>query len=159
MKKVLLIGFILAILLFAFPQGVMAADIPKSVTIDATYGNIPTTFTVDNNVQNWALAVGTTPYDTALTFHVTTLDNWQVTAAATDSGKMRGSVGVLQTELAVNTPASGWTNFLTALQNSGTAKSTEQSWSQDLAQTVTTTDFGSTSGYHITITFTCSTTF
>jgi len=54
MKKVLLLGLILAILLLAFPQGVMADDATVNANIVATTGDFSATYAS----HVWALAAG-----------------------------------------------------------------------------------------------------
>jgi hypothetical protein len=165
MKKVLLIGFVLAICILAFPHGVLAIDQPPAVIIDATYGadsvssldvNLAPEFLWDLKVndQNEKLA--------ALEFEVNSLAKWDVTATDTYGGPykgfLRGSVGPLITEyqMTVNEGAGGYQNLLTdgLIVKQGAASTSPQPWTESLRQWVGPTDLASSSGYHTEITFT-----
>jgi hypothetical protein len=88
MKKVLLIGFVLAILLIAFPQGVMAETAPDTVTVTAEYLYSPLEFSADLAGEfNWDLEEaaegGANEYPGALVFVVDSPLAWDVYAADT----------------------------------------------------------------------------
>jgi hypothetical protein len=170
MKKVLLIGFVLAILLLAFPQGVMAAA-PVPVIVSATYTST-TVFTAATNATAfpWTLTVGPNSNPYALEFGLETLDKWTVTGEDTSlnrgtiahhDGCMTGSVAHLISYFEMDA-GSGYSTFATPLViKAGNANSIphSQDWKADIRQYVLNTDYASSNGYEITLTFTCATSF
>jgi hypothetical protein len=79
MKKVLFLGFILAILLLAFPQGVTAAT-TGSVTVDASIAD-SIDFTPSVTTITWPLVFTPSPINTldpAVTFAVTSNRPWKI---------------------------------------------------------------------------------
>jgi hypothetical protein len=170
MKRVLLIGFILAICILAMPQGVLAIDRP--VTVNAVY-TTATTFTVTGAITSGVydmgiLTVSNNEKTDALLFTVNSLTDWTVTGLDTTvptikRGYMQGSytdpAKSLQNSFEVTIPAGGWWNFVSTTPlaiNSGGPKSSDQTWLSSIRQIVTTTDYGSSSGYHIQTTYTCT---
>ena len=166
MKKVLLIGIVLAILLLAMPQGVMA--ISQQAVVNANYYSA-TTFVVNNKfVGPWNLVVSPdNTKDPGLSFDITTLDDWSVMASASNEGFMTGSNGDLKSLFQMDlrtTPASGFQRLDLAtskVANSGGPSSEVQTWNSKLYQPVLYNDYGSASGtgYTITITFVSTTDF
>jgi len=165
MKKLLLLGFVLAICILAMPQGVLAIDQP--VTVNAVYYSA-TTFVVTNNVGTWTLAVdGSNTNPAGLSFDIKTLDDWSVSASAGNGGYMTGSNGDLKSRFEMDlrtTPALGFQRLDLAtpkVANSGGPSSVVQHWTSNLYQPVLFNDYGSASatGYAITLTFTSTTDF
>jgi len=84
MKKVLLIGLILAICILAMPQGVMALQSTKNATVNANVVQA-LTFTATRNAYpsglEWALTSGTDNlYPAAVRFQVVSTSAWTVVA-------------------------------------------------------------------------------
>ena len=163
MKKLLLLGFVLAICILAMPQGVLAIDQP--VTVNAVYYSA-TTFVVTNNVGTWTLAVdGSNTNPAGLSFDIKTLDDWSVMASASNEGFMTGSNGDLKSLFQMDlrtTPALGFERLDLAtskVANSGGPSSEVQTWNSKLYQPVLYNDYGSGTGYTITITFVSTTDF
>jgi hypothetical protein len=181
MKKLLLIGLILAILILAMPQGVSAATVPQAPIVNA---NIVHTlgFTAPSPAT-WVLDRGTSATDNYLSGSsagdpiVMTVDSattWGVTAIDSNTGGTAGSQAHMKptagfapatalplvNALQVQTGASAYT----ALPETGTTPVTIQTgsqgvttWNEDLKQTVALTDITLTTGtYQMTITFTCT---
>jgi len=91
MKKVLLIGFVLAILLLAFPQGVMAATTLDSTTAVVSagvtdYADIIATF----NSGGWTLNRSENPLANGINLTVDCSQHWAVTAADADPSNTKG---------------------------------------------------------------------
>jgi hypothetical protein len=86
MKKLLLIGLILAILLLAFPQGVMAVDDDQAV-INANLAGVTLNFKVTEPGGMWELARGAntlgTTDATKIKIEVDTSNYWTVSAEDT----------------------------------------------------------------------------
>jgi hypothetical protein len=175
MKRVLLIGFILAICILAMPQGVLAADYPKTIPVDAQYG-LATDFTVTpastSGVWNWNLQSGAPFYDNhwtqALLFSVTTSYDWSVAVADTSSlgsgrhvyGFMEGNMHNLlyPFEMTLNA-GRGAIKDSSNVKDNGHPSFSAQTWYADFWQPVADNDYGSTTGYAITLTFTCTSEF
>jgi hypothetical protein len=181
MKRVLLIGFILAICILAMPQGVLATPPGDTnpVVINALYGTGSVTdFTATLDAPSggwvWNLQVGTDPTlnqkDRAIHFKVNSLaPTWAITARdsmavptapyAGTKGHMHGDVGDLQNafQITTNDRTGGWHDLLVdgLAIKSGGALNADQPWDESLRQLVTTTDLASHGGYHTQITFTC----
>jgi hypothetical protein len=177
MKRVLLIGFILAILILAMPQGVLAGT-TQPATVTATI-NPYLDLTIGPNPTSWAMASGSTvtpvvnnfytdksAYPIALT--VETNRNWEVRAdntVGTDKGFMKAAVTnvALRSAMDITTadggdPTGSWTalsngNILIA---SGLRPPTALvSFNRNLRQAVYSND-PPENPYSITITFTAS---
>jgi hypothetical protein len=112
MKKFLLIGLILVILLLAMPQGVMAAT-TQTATVSGSLATVLELRKTDMGTTGWALASGTptvmvdnvfsapTPAGKGylpINLQIETNGKWDVTASTTTSGKMtsanRGGVAL-----------------------------------------------------------------
>jgi hypothetical protein len=175
MKKVLLIGFVLAICVLAFPQGVMALE--KPVTVDATFAVKTFQFDAVTNsaspaVWPWVLSVGPDNINNdALKFTVDSSRLWEITAydynyAATHhkNGYMfgtdpnslinpfemqvGGTGGVMDGRgTVIGLPASP----ISILK--GNPNVDPQIFYSDIWQKVQADDFGATDGYHITLYF------
>jgi hypothetical protein len=163
MKKVLLILFVLAICMLAFPQGVLADNAPRAVTIDAVYGT-PTDFNAVRNpaFTSWTLTAAASPNEVndAIMFTLKTQSpTWSVTAASDNSGFMHGDQGVN-----LNSPfymyADDVPGFViptgNALIKEGGPSNSNQDWNAAIRQPLLTTDPGSSIPWFITITFTCA---
>jgi len=84
MRKVLLIGFILAILLLAFPQGVMADD----AIVNANVAAIPYSFSASYEGGMWSLTTGMTNVDTIpIVVTITGNQYWDISAVDADASK------------------------------------------------------------------------
>jgi hypothetical protein len=172
MKKLLLIGLILAILLLAFPQGVMAAA-PQDVVVNANYQQTDVVFTADPAAPwSWTLLADDADsnlYPAALVFTVTSNADWTVSAedtktVAQNKGHMieagTGGSHFLKQLFEIQNPANN--GFLT-LEGSGpvliqSGLATVTGFNKDIRQSVLTADrdYASSSGYTITVTFTCT---
>jgi hypothetical protein len=169
MKKLLLIGLILAILLFAFPQGVMAVDKTSPVTINAVY-NVPLAFEAKQIAPTgpWNLKAGDLNFvDNALQFNVTAASIWAVTATDTTGanpyaghtvGYMTGDAHDLQNAWLMQREGTGVGQTIIGSPTvlSGGQWPVLRTFYSDMWQQVTNTDFGSPNPYHMIITFTCS---
>jgi hypothetical protein len=179
MKRVLLIGIILAILILAMPQGVLAVgpNAPLPVVVNAQYGaTSATTFdavlhTV-SGVWTWDLVTPSASDNLkspAIDFTVNSLAIWDVTAydsyatpAGRQKGFLHGDLGDLQNPVQMTSGGGVTWNTLTTYTSgspltvySGASKTSAQTWSENLKQPVTATDLASHSGYHTQITYTC----
>jgi hypothetical protein len=176
MKRVLLIGFILAVCILAMPQGVMAVapgtGVP--VVVNALYDQ-QTDFTaaLDNPSGGWVwnLVVNTLPGDNdkpnAIHFSVSSLYGWSVSGvdsyATGTRGHMQGDQGQLQNpyQMTVNGGAGGYVDFtgtpgVPVVVKSGGSLNVPQPWDESLRQVVLSNDLASHTGYHTQLTFTCS---
>jgi hypothetical protein len=175
MKKVLLILFVLAICMLAFPQGVMAADpiSPDPVLIEATYEGSELDFNVDlAPTEGWLLSVAGNGNDNnwpdALTFTVSASHAWSVSAddikADTDAneGFMMGDEGPLTTPIWMEINQGGSPNSIVSrpnvLEGYGPIPP-DTIYTSDLWQRVLDSDFGSLNPFAITIRFTCTSAF
>ena len=89
MKRILLLGIILAILILAMPQGVLALSDAKTAIVNANVVQALTfSVTPAGALTDWQLTSGTTNDQAdAVTFHVISTAGWDVKAAdATTSG-------------------------------------------------------------------------
>jgi|WetSurMetagenome_2_1015567.scaffolds.fasta_scaffold06643_4 hypothetical protein len=186
MKRVLLIGIVLAICILAMPQGVLAVapgtGVP--VVVDAAYGaSAATDFNavihqVSGIAWSWDLVAADPNLNLkspAIDFTLSTLAPWSVTAYESYAppatpyvgakGHMHGDLADLQTPFEMTTAQSGggWYDFTpytsAASQlavKSGTSSTSPQPWSENLRQAVTATDLASHGGYHTQLTFTCT---
>jgi hypothetical protein len=164
MKRVLLIGIILAILILAMPQGVSAAtNTPLTIlaTVPQSIEFVPTW-----TATSWPLSFvspgpTTTTDSDALHFVVTSNAPWAVTAADTDAtntnGHMAPYVGTAYgTPVLVNELKVGGIAHLTntgILLHSDTATGVT-TFDEPLAQTLVSSD-SSVPGYRIVLTFNC----
>jgi hypothetical protein len=177
MKKLLLIVFVLAICVLAFPQGVMAETIldPQEKTIDATYGGSALEFLVDLNLgEGWVLEVGgdNNLVDNALTFTVSSSHDWSVQAddiqenTPSTEGYMVGDEGPtrhLTRPIQMQYNEDGAIDLTggprNVLENYGPI-SPDTVYHSDLWQEVLASDYGTTlNPFTITIEFTCSSPF
>jgi len=169
MKKVLLIGLILAILLLAFPQGVMAIDKTDPVTVNAAYAGGDLVFTADTVAAKfpWNLAevgenLGNKNTD-ALVFTVDSPLIWHIDA--TDAATVPATEGYM---VSTTNPLHSLANYFKIANEGGTmidlsiSKEIENGVPSDNAafyktidQAVVQSDFAMES-YSITITFTCA---
>jgi hypothetical protein len=83
MKKVLLILFVLAICVLAFPHGVMADATPDIVAVDANIKNV-LTFSADGPGQLLLIRNQDNPFPTGLAFDVDSSSKWEI--AVVESG-------------------------------------------------------------------------
>jgi hypothetical protein len=169
MKKVLLLGLILAICILAMPQGALAAD-PVPVIINAQYGSsFVTTFnayTYAGEGSEWPWVLGVGDNTNKIQFELNTLDDWTVTGSDTsgssEKGFMKGSEHFLTSAFQVYSESEG--NLVTFESDNqeikaGAASTADQDWLADIHQTVVDTDYASSTPYTITLTFTCTTSF
>jgi len=165
MKKVLLILFVLAICVLAFPHGVMADNVQdKPVTIEADYGSeFVTVFDayLDPEWSTWGLGTGDNGVTDAIFFELKTLYDWTVTGdASASSGLMVGSEHSLKNLFLVDSPIYGYMGFASEqIFNYGGSSTEDQDWTSSVSQFVATDDYASSTPYAITITFTCTTSF
>ena len=161
MKKVLLILFVLAICVLAFPQGVLAATFPSNdVVISANYGTT-TTFNAAKGVfpVPWNLAAG---YDNevkdGIVFTLTTqAPTWRVTAESDNGGFMHGNQGNLLSPFLVHSTFNSQYLAPTGgmVVKEGSSNYNNQNWNEYIRQPVALNDMGSGNGWTITIVFTC----
>jgi hypothetical protein len=172
MKKLLLIGLILAILLLAFPQGVMAAPVNQPVIVNAQYTTSQLTFTANPVASKfpWTLIRSdVTGYNDnlnsdALVFTVDSNGPWTVVAADTSTAH-KGHM------IEAGTAGSHWLNQLFQIRDTATytldgatavqiqtGNPVDVGFTKSIAQPllVADHDFASSAGYTITVTFTCS---
>jgi hypothetical protein len=186
MKKLLLLGLILAILILAMPQGVSAATAPANPVVNANIAHT-LVFTAPSPAA-WVLDRGTVATDNYLSstgsgtapivMTVDSANGWGVTAVdaniLTGAGHMvpvtpftPAEAGPLVNALQVMTAGPvGPTGTYTALPTASpftpvtirTGVSGVTTWNEDLKQTVALTDYSLTTGgpYRMTITFTCT---
>ena len=160
MKRVLLLGIVLAILILAMPQGVLASDIPGDVVVSADYAGSELIF-VPNTISSfsWELFEADADdnlYPGALEFDVDSTLDWDVfvkDAKTSDTGKMvSGSYHCTPFEIED-------TDGLTALTGSDQliekGAPVDEYFTKDIAQPVGQSDYSAT-GYQVTLTFTCS---
>jgi hypothetical protein len=172
MKKVLLILFVLAICVLAFPQGVMAeTTLPaQNVPIDATYGGSELAFLADLDLgDGWVLSAGSDNVaPDALTFTVSSSHAWSVSAddiksnSDPNEGFMIGDEGPFTTPIWMEFNQDGTQHNIIARPNvlSGYGPiAPDTVYTSDLWQRVLDSDFGSTNPYTITIAFTCTSPF
>ena len=163
MKKVLLILFVLAILLLAFPQGVLAATFPSNdVVINAEFGTA-TSFNAQKSTtafpDTWGLKPGeNNQVDEGINFFLTTQSNgWSVTAESANNGFMTGGLQNLQSPFLVYSTTAG--NYVAPTGGvqikGGDALNTNQDWNANIRQPVALNDIGADL-WTITIVFTCS---
>ena len=162
MKKVLLILFVLAILLLAFPQGVLAATFPSNdVVINAEFGTA-TSFDAQKNATAfptpWVLTPGeNNQVDEGINFFLTTQSNgWSVTAESANNGFMTGGLQNLQSPFLVYSTTGGYVAPTGGAPiKDGDALNTAQDFSANIRQPVALNDVGAAL-WTITIVFTCS---
>jgi hypothetical protein len=172
MKRVLLIGFILAICILAMPQGVLAAPAAQPVTINAAYGSATTFSVYTDSGTGTTLNMGTLVanqdniVDPALHFNVKSQSTWTVTGRDTSGhayvGYMTGTQGHLIDALQMTTKEdANWHDFTGAslTVNHGIPSASAVPWTTALNQRVEDTDYGSTTPFAIQLTFDCATTF
>lgn len=160
MKKLLLIGLILAILILAMPQGVLAVpDSAPSATISAKVDDVLECHATGPG-GTWSLTRGIINDLPGTTDIQTTVDstvNWDQTASTTTNGLMIDSntgenlieplyIGVMPSDMS---PLSD-----NVLLRSGSPQAIA-TYYNDITQQVRTDDF-SGAAYQITITFTCA---
>ena len=180
MKKVLLIGLILAICILAMPQGVLAATATPVVNANIAHTLV---FTAPSP-SLWTLGRGATATDNllssgpgAIPIGVDTANKWELKAIDANAGGIEGHQAhmiptsgfvptyALPLENALEVQTGGWggTPTFTALPESGNAPviirsaqpSGVVSFTEDLKQTVGISDYVLTAGtYQMTITFT-----
>jgi len=182
MKKLLLIVLILAICILAFPQGVMAegSPVPRTVPVQATYAPVTLAFDAGNwagtapGITPWVLSVLTSPNEKvdALYFTVTSSRSWEITGydnsppTGHTDGKMQGDHYSLQSDFLIQQGGTGvmGPGFANIVGGSGSPKSilkggpsnVAQWFYPDIRQPVLANDFGSLTGYGITLYFTCT---
>ena len=178
MKRILLLGIVLAICILVMPQGVLANEItPDGVLVDASYAGSALTFTADKNTGEgapswpWALsenaADADAPWnlqDNALVFTVDSTLDWTVGATASDDGYMRTETTTVKPLLnnpfmiATDDGLSMTDLELIDLETTTTIETgipADVGFSKDIDQKVVQADY-SASDYKITLTFTCS---
>jgi hypothetical protein len=172
MKKLLLILFVLAILLLAFPQGVMADPVNQPVIVNAQYTTAQLTFTA-NTVESkfpWTLVRSdVSGYNDnlntdALVFTVDSNSPWTVVAADTSTAH-KGHM------IEAGTAGSHFLASLFQIRDTNTytldgaspvqiqtGNPVDVGFTKSIAQPllVESHDFASSAGYTITVTFTCS---
>jgi hypothetical protein len=176
MKRVLLLGFILAICILAMPQGVLADPAAQPITINAQYGSA-TTFTVtgaDGTSTTIDMGLLKASDDNlkpaALHFNVKSQSKWIVTGKDVSNGGspahpgyMEGSQGPLQDPFKMYTKQDGdttWHNFAgTVTVYHADPSDSAVPWNEDVMQHVYDNDYGSTGNYNIALEFDCQATF
>jgi hypothetical protein len=173
MKKLLIIGFVLAVCVLAFPQGVMAATDTDYVNVYATYytaTDFSATRIDPSGGWVWDLVPGgDNEVDPAIRIHLITQSDWYIDAADTTPGQVRdgyllGSLAdpdkTLQSPFHVKNKAGEYVDLTSSKTlASGNSLNTEQGWNAAINQPVVAADYGSTTGYTAQITFTCTTGF
>ncbi len=167
MKKLLLIVFVLAICILAFPQGVLADPAPVSRIITATYGS-ETTFNVDlvspSGGWDWELVANDADDNevtNALDFFVTSQSEWDVYAYGdygTPVGYMWGSQGHLIAPLVITYGnKAGWGDLTTGslLIRGEDPSADEVNWQESINQPVADNDKGSSTPFTTTVRFEC----
>jgi hypothetical protein len=176
MKRILLIGFILAICILAMPQGVLAAQQSSNVPISALYAGSPLAFQAAlstdsgaNSVNPWQLVRGTDNGRTnALVFTVSDSEAWTVTATGSNGGYFAGVTNSAHSlinpfwmEFSPNGVRDGAQHNIIggpAVLNGGPIPDGSVYYS-NVWQRVTDADFGDAGGYTLTITFTATSPF
>jgi hypothetical protein len=167
MKKVLLILFVLAICILAFPHGVMAVGVggAQNVPITAEYG-VPTDFSVVSQTESsgwsWKLVANQLNFvPTVFAFHVQASADWDLWATDVSTGThtdgyMQGSVKHLNNPFEMTTePGRAWGNLLVPLKvRTEPSRTAPWDWNADIRQNVDDNDFGSSSGFTLTTAFT-----
>jgi hypothetical protein len=183
MKRVLLLGIILAIFILAMPQGVSASTLtPQNVIVNAGYAGADlkctpaTTIGTGSGQSVWTLTKALNPNQKtgALTFDIESTRAYTITAqdqkAPTNEGYMTVSDG--GTRVLANTfdmQMGGVNNVMGSRANiirTGTPPSSPKLvvggppvktiLSSDVWQPIADSDWSSTSPYSITVVFTCS---
>ena len=168
MKKVLLIGFILVILLLAFPQGVSAFD-AEPVTVTANVQQVMQCTASTPDAQTFAR--GTNFVNDIFTLTVTSTNNWDLTAddakSGTDTGHMvpvtpftPADASALVNPFGIETATEAVTKAVSGDPFSiDMGLGNKAGIARGLNQTIADTDWFLTAGsYQITITFTCTNT-
>jgi hypothetical protein len=174
MKRVLLLGFILAICILVMPQGVLADPPVQPITINAQYGAV-TEFTVtgaDGTSTTIDMGLLKASDDNikpaALHFNVKSQSGWEVTGKDISvrspdpdyPGYMVGSQGPLTDRFMMLTKEDGdgtWHNFGgTVTVYSGIPSAAPVPWNEDVMQHVYDYDKGSTGNYNIALEFDCA---
>jgi hypothetical protein len=176
MKRVLLLGFILAICILAMPQGVLADPPVQPITINAQYG-AATTFSVtgadgtSTTIDMGGLTAGDDNLrNAALHFNVLSQGTWTVTGkdisnggVPVHAGYMEGSQGPLTDRFLMITKEDGdgtWHNFGgTVTVYHGIPSASAVPWTENVMQHVYDYDNGSGTGYSIALEFDCAATF
>lgn len=175
MKRILLLGMILAICVLAFPQGVMAGDItPDGVVVDAAYEGSELVFTAEKYdpaeggpTWPWALSenptADTAPWnlqEDALYFTVDSTLDWDLSASGSDDGYMRTTTTTVKplldnAFLIKDEGDDAWVTTPTAGTEIETGVPADTAFWKDIDQKVVQADY-SADDYSITLTFTCS---
>jgi hypothetical protein len=157
MKKVLLIGLILAICILAFPQGVMAAsDNAEVIATIESVSEVHASF-----VGGWVLERGAdNSFDNAILVTVDSTSPWGLTASDEKSvedhkGYMVGSDGSpLATAFEFNGAGLAAPQTLFPAGQAGQEENTESPYPYGIDQDVTEDDNSALAPYTITVTFT-----
>jgi hypothetical protein len=158
MKKLLLFGLILAILILAMPQGVLAFG--TSATVNA---NIEGVMTCDanSNVNPWALVRNNVnSVNDGISYNVTSTTDWTMTAADITNpltGHMRDSTVSknLINPFGIEKETGGQASLETAVQVKSGTPITKTKFDANINQTVDYADY-SGNAYQIQIQFTCA---
>jgi hypothetical protein len=183
MKRVLLIGIILAILILAMPQGVLAATKTPTVIVNAGYAGADLTCTPsttigsgtglsawdltktsgNNNFRSNALSIA---IESTRTYHITAQDNKGATneglMTASDTAGLHVLANPFQMQMGGTGGARGSaadiirTGSPLAAKEVVTGLPAKFTFQSDVWQQIADTDWSSTSPYSITILFTCS---
>jgi hypothetical protein len=178
MKRVLLIGFILAILILAMPQGVLALTQGSNVDVKAIFAP-PLTFSASSASTSgsvtWNLGRGSDNlYPSGLSFTIGAAAPWDITASHTPTGSFtKGHMSGATHQLAapfqmtlgrnvgVAAPSAGTMGDLTSgtpiVISSEVPRAT--TYNSNMWQTVTGDDWGEQLGYSMTIVFTATAAF
>jgi|WetSurMetagenome_2_1015567.scaffolds.fasta_scaffold185791_2 hypothetical protein len=172
MKKVLLLGLILAILLLAFPQGVMAATgTPQNVPVNANVVSA-ISCTASGPAQQALTRGSNNELATAFTGTVISTNNWQLVATdqkttpTTEVGYMVPTTGfapstgpkALVAPFAIQTSGAAYSP-LTSPVTVALGAAGSNPYTKGMQQPVGNDDWMLTTGtYQITIVFACSTT-
>ena len=163
MKKVLLIGFILVILLLAFPQGVMAADDTGSATVSATISDYitlhvdtPTAWVLSFTANGCGGDDACNQKDDAISGTVHSSDDWTLATVAHATGKMATSAVALQNNLLIETDpsvAAGYSDLTAArtLETGTGGLTVGEPFANNLRQTLDIQDRSDIGEYSITI--------
>jgi len=167
MKKVLLILFVLAICVLAFPHGVMAADIknPDPVLVTA---NVDQTITCGAaGPALLTLSRGENIVPAQFTLTVTSTNNWQLTAEdnlggegagymVPESGHFPTAAIALLSPFSIENSASGYSALTSSVEVATGGHGDTPEFTKGLSQPISNDDYSLTTGnYEITIKFTC----
>jgi|WetSurMetagenome_2_1015567.scaffolds.fasta_scaffold664466_1 hypothetical protein len=161
MKKLLLLGLVLAILILAMPQGVSAANDQGTATVSAKIEDSitlavtdPALWTLNFGVDECSGTANCNQADGAISGTVNSNDDWTLTSQADADGYMRSSTNVpLGNRLLIQVETGEYGELTSAHQlASGTGLTPYQTFSRNLRQVLAITDRSDIGNYGIVIT-------